>query len=58
MIAARVGEERRVRRLQEVSGVSVHLDGPAGRASWVSGSQLHQTESIIQYLKRVTAFDS
>lgn len=33
--------ERRVRRLLEVTAASAHLDGPAGPASWVSGSRLN-----------------
>lgn len=37
MIVTPADVERLVRRLLGVSGVSVHQDGPAGHASWVSG---------------------
>lgn len=38
VIAAPVAMEQRVKKLLEVIDACVHLDGPAGRASWVSGS--------------------
>lgn len=41
MIATLVAVEQHVRRLLEDTGASARLDGPAGRASWVSGSGLN-----------------